>query len=1001
MSSISTVLDHFRLQVSQHPHAPALVDERRTLSYAELDKRSDAVADFLIKRGVTPGDLVPLVAGRSQEFIVGLLGIVKTGAAYVPVDDTYPALRQQYIVEQTGARLALSTTAMSAIGPCECITVQSCEVVSDRARESVEQRREALLPEDVVYVIFTSGTTGRPKGVVVEHGSLENIVAWHNREFSVSTQTCSTLMAKIGFDVSQWEIWSALCAGAALYLLDDASRVDADVLADFYVRNGITHAFVPTVMVSDVVKATSSKPSGLRYLFTAGEKLNPIDTDKVGYVLVDYYGPTEATIFATANRVASASRGMPYSIGVPIAGAEVLILDERLSEVPAGETGELFIAGPGLARGYLNNSALTSEKFIMRDGKRLYRSGDLARCLPDGKIQFLGRRDEQIKIRGNRVELGEIENQLLALPGIRKAVVDVTSPRDPSRKEIIAFLIIDQNDLVNDDAMISSVKEQIKTILPDYMLPARYVLVDEIPLTPNGKTDKKALLETHATRLGPSSVTKTIYEGNQAVIAHAFSELLEHDEFGPTDSFFDIGGHSLLAAQLIKDVSDKLGIKAYIRDIYGYPSVEALHRALERRAGTSAPDIDAEPIRALQDDVWLPEGVRFDRTIHTDQITAPKHVLLTGVTGFVGIHLLQELLDSTDATVHCPIRAENRDGAQRRLEDVLAKNDIHLRSTDVGRIRVYAADLAQVDFGLERADYRYLSDTVDLVYHSASAVNFIQPYSYMRRDNVQGLREIIRFAAAGKLKTLALLSTIYVYSWGHLHTGKRLMHENDDIDQNLPAVITDIGYVRSKWVMEKIADLAEAHGLPLMTFRLGYATFHSKTGVCADYQWWSRMVKTCLTQGEVPVLHDLREGLTTVDYMVRAIAHISRNPAALGKKFNLIHSDENNLTFEGFFRRLEGEFGFSFKRVPFVQWREQWESDFQAPLYPLLSLFKDVMHDGKSTVELYQDTYQWDCSNVKAFLSGSGIVEPMFDEGELRRYLSRSIGVSIGQPSTT
>lgn len=993
MSSVNTVLDHFRHQVSQHPHAPALIDYRRMLTYAELDKRSDAIADFLIKKGVGPGDLVPLVAGRSPEFIIGLLGIVKTGAAYVPIDETYPALRQRYIVEQTGASLALSTAGLSTMGQCECIAVQACDVMSELARETAERLREGPLPEQAVYVIFTSGTTGAPKGVVIEHHSLDNIVTWHNREFSVSSQSRLTLMAKIGFDVSQWEIWSALCAGAQLYLLDDAVRIDADMLADFYARHAITHAFVPTVMARDVITATSVVPTVLRYLFTAGEKLNPVDTDRVGYVLVDYYGPTEATIFATANRVASASLGMPSSIGTPVAGAEVLILDERLSEVSTGEAGELFIAGPGLARGYLNNDALTHEKFIMRDGKRLYRSGDLACFLPDGGIQFLGRRDQQIKIRGNRVELGEIETQLSLLPRIRKAAVGATSPRDPSRKEIVAFLIADRDDSTREDALIASIKEQMKAVLPDYMLPASYVLVDDMPLTPNGKTDKQALLQRHAARLVPSPEKKPAYEGSQAVIAHAFSELLGHDDFGPGDSFFEIGGHSLLAAHLIKSISDKLGIRAYIRDIYEYPSIGALHDELERRAGASAPAVDAEPIRALQDDVYLPEGVTFDQSSHSSQIATPRHIFLTGVTGFVGIHLLQELLDTTDATVHCPIRAENQDHARLRLEEVLRKNDIQLRSTDLSRIRVYAADLAQPELGLASPDYRYLRDAVDIVYHSASAVNFIQPYSYMRRDNVQGLREIIRFAAAGKLKPLALLSTISVYSWGHLHTGKRVMRESDDIDQNLPAVITDIGYVRSKWVMEKIADLAAAHGLPLMTFRLGYATFHSKTGVCADYQWWSRLVKTCIAQATVPVLHELREGLTTVDYMVRAIAHISRNPAALGKKFNLIHSHENNLTFEDFFDRLEQDFGFAFRRIPFAQWRAQWESDYQAPLYPLLSLFKDVMHDGLSTVELYQDTYHWDCGNVSEFLRGSGIIEPAFDKSELRRYLNRSIGV--------
>lgn len=989
MLSLSTVLDHFQRHVQRQPHAKAVIDRHQVLTYEELDRRSDAVAAFLINRGIGQNALVPLLADRSVSFIVGVLGIAKMGAAYVPVDETYPEQRKQYIVEQTGASLGLCSSGRRTIGDCRC------EDVAKLCEGAISKATVVVSPQQAAYVIFTSGTTGTPKGVVIEHRSLENIVAWHNREFSVHAESRLTLMAKVGFDVSQWEIWSALCAGAALYVLDDAIRIDVDELVGFYGRHGITHAFVPTVMVPDVVAATSTTSTMLQYLFTAGEKLNPVDTDRVSYTLVDYYGPTEATIFATAHRVHSASRGMPSSIGLPVAGATVQILDETLSAVPPGESGEICIGGPGLAKSYLNNEALTHEKFIEHHGQRLYRTGDFARYLSDGSLQFLGRKDEQIKIRGNRVELTEIEVQLTLLPQVKRAAVIVTEISAQAQKEIVAFLVIDGAYEGEYDAQIAAIKMTLKAILPDYMLPTSYVWMDDFPLTSNGKVDKQALLRRYEKPSSSSSRATHPFQGSQAVIADVFSRLLEHDEFGPDDSFFEIGGHSLMAAHLIKDVSDRLGVKAYIRDIYENPSIVALHAELERRMGVASPSVDAEPIRALREDIYIPCDLQFEGNYQIEQITAPRHIFLTGVTGFVGIHLLQELLTTTDSTIHCPVRAMDDAHAQVRCMETLEKYDIRLKQAEVDRIRVYAANLAEPRLGLAEEDYCYLCDTIDIVYHSASAVNFIQPYSYMRRDNVEGLREVIGLAATGKLKPLMLLSTISVYSWGHLHTGKRVMLEGDDIDQNLPAVATDIGYVRSKWVMEKIADLAASHGLPLMTFRLGYATFHSNTGVCAGYQWWSGLVKTCLTSGSVPELHDLREGLTTVDYMVRAIAHITRNPDALGKKFNLIHSGNNNLTLQDFFTKLESDFGFSFKKMPYLEWRAQWEHDYQAPLYPLLSLFKDVMYDSKSTVELYQDTYLWDCSNVKTFLHGSGIFEPTFEKHELQRYLRRSIGLTV------
>ncbi|WP_208535056.1 thioester reductase domain-containing protein, partial [Pseudomonas aeruginosa] len=278
--------------------------------------------------------------------------------------------------------------------------------------------------------------------------------------------------------------------------------------------------------------------------------------------------------------------------------------------------------------------------------------------------------------------------------------------------------------------------------------------------------------------------------------------------------------------------------------------------------------------------------------------------------------------------------------------------------------------------------------SVDQVFHSASAVNFIQPYSYMKRDNVEGLGQVLRFCASGRCKPLMLLSSISVYSWGHLHTGKRLMREDDDIDQNLPAVVTDMGYVRSKWVMEKIADLAAERGLPLMTFRLGYATCHSRTGAHADYQWWSRLARTCLEYRAVPLLRELREGLTTVDYMVEAISVIARQPSALGKKFNLVPSIPRCLTLDEFFGRLGRRAGRPLRQMPFDDWVSLWEDNRDAPLYPLLSMFRDNMYAGRSTVELYQDTYLWDCTNVEEHLRGSAVREPEFDDRLLDLYLA-------------
>ncbi|HGY2556622.1 TPA: thioester reductase domain-containing protein, partial [Pseudomonas aeruginosa] len=605
----------------------------------------------------------------------------------------------------------------------------------------------------------------------------------------------------------------------------------------------------------------------------------------------------------------------------------------------------------------------------------------------DGSLQFLGRLDDQVKIRGHRVELGDVEAALLRQPAIHGAVVLAHADPRCGSQQLSAFVVPRQRG-GDARAVLAAIKTALRQELPDYMLPSRYLSLDSLPTTVNGKIDRQALRRRLEEQCQERLDEQRFGTPGELQVALAWQEVLGHTDFGLDDSFFEVGGHSLLAAALVRELSRRFGNRAYIHDIYRTPSVRQLAASLARRAGEAPPALDSEPAQELQRDVRLPADVDFSRPMDTAQLLAPRHILLTGASGLMGAHLLAELLASREADLHCPVRAQNDAHALERLRQAARQHRIELAESDWRRVRAYAADLAEPGFGLPAETYRELAGSVDQVFHSASAVNFIQPYSYMKRDNVEGLGQVLRFCASGRCKPLMLLSSISVYSWGHLHTGKRLMREDDDIDQNLPAVVTDMGYVRSKWVMEKIADLAAERGLPLMTFRLGYATCHSRTGAHADYQWWSRLARTCLEYRAVPLLRELREGLTTVDYMVEAISVIARQPSALGKKFNLVPSIPRCLTLDEFFGRLGRRAGRPLRQMPFDDWVSLWEDNRDAPLYPLLSMFRDNMYAGRSTVELYQDTYLWDCTNVEEHLRGSAVREPEFDDRLLDLYLA-------------
>ncbi|WP_223598297.1 non-ribosomal peptide synthetase [Chryseobacterium sp. GVT01B] len=981
----------FRKQALLHPDKTAVVYQDQEITYSDLDQRSNQIANLLLSKGIKEGKYVPIWLDRSLEWIVAVLGVIKTGAAYVPIDPAYPAKRVEFILSDTAADTIITNQNLKNLLPeterSKVFDLSSMENLNhwSSAYPEIEIHQNSL-----AYTIYTSGSTGKPKGVMVSHLAIQHLVTWHNHHFHVDHSSKLTLVAGLAFDISVWEIWSALTAGAALFIADNEDRTDAHALVDFYRRNQITHGFVPSVLGPQVVNDTRNyNDLKLKYLFTGGEKLKPVLTTELSYELIDYYGPTECTVFATFKKVKDINGKYVSSIGKPIANAKAYILNENMELMPVGAVGELCIGGNILANGYLNNKELTDSKFIdnpFRETEKLYRTGDLAKWKPDGDIEFLGRIDNQVKIRGFRVELGEIERTLIQQKEINEAVV-MSRDTEGNSKYLIAF-IVSKPDAEKD---ISSVRNALKEELPGYMIPAQIIFIDRIPLTANGKTDTHVLKDLADKEAKELISFEPPTNETERIVADVWSSALERSIINITDNFFDIGGNSLLVAAVAVALQRKLDVKVYLRDIYQFPVLQELSEVLiarSRETREADPKEDVEPYVALQKDVYLAPGTVFAGGFDPKQVENPKTIFLTGVTGFVGIHLLQELLDTTNAEIYCLVRAQDQFHAMEKIDKCFKQYHIPQKEVQKSRIIPVIGDLALPALGLSEEIFTKLAKQTDLIYHSGSSVNFIEPYSYMKAPNVEGLREIIKLAGAERTKCLALLSTISVYSWGHVFTGKTVMLESDDIEQNLMSVSKDIGYVRSKWVMEAVADLAAKEGLPLITYRLGYAMCHSETGASASYQWWSGLVKNCIEFKSYPALTELREGLITVDYMTKSMAHITKNKEAIGKKFNLIARPETNLTLEGFFGLMKKYYPFTLKDLPYKEWRKQWEDDSKNRLYPLTSLFRDNMHEGLSTVELYQNTYIWDCSNVIQFLEGSGIQEPVFDKKVLDSYLT-------------
>lgn len=470
--------DLFRTAVEQYATKTAVVMGKNQISFAALDQASNQLAHYLTTNGIEKGDLVLVWMERSIGLIVALIAVQKAGAAYIPVDASYPEKRVEAIAADSGARLVVTETALGSRLPdnIKCINFDDKRVKEQPATPL------SHLPSsgDLAYVIYTSGSTGQPKGVKVTHQAIQHLVSWHAMHFNVHPSSKLSYVAGVSFDISVWEIWTALTGGATLYIAREEERTDVSQLLNYYEQNQITHGFVPTVLAPEVVEGSKSRTLALSYLFTAGEKLKPVNTQDLSYTLVDYYGPTECTVFATFQVVNREDGKYISSIGRPIAHTQAYVLDTRMESVPSNATGELYIGGICLAAGYWKKEQLTGERFIpspFHPDQKLYRTSDLARWLPDGNLEFLGRSDNQVKIRGYRIEVGEVEHQLLQLAFVQNAIV---LPRENSKQQTLlaAFIQLKSGALLvpGANSTVQAIRKHIKQQLPGYMMPAYFFL---------------------------------------------------------------------------------------------------------------------------------------------------------------------------------------------------------------------------------------------------------------------------------------------------------------------------------------------------------------------------------------------------------------------------------------------------------------------------------------------------------------------------------------------
>ncbi|MEU6432669.1 amino acid adenylation domain-containing protein, partial [Microbispora sp. NPDC046973] len=601
-----------------HPDAPAITCNDQHLTYAQLDARANQLAHHLHTLGVTHETIVALHLPRSTDMVIAMLAVWRAGGAYLPLDPDHPTTRLTHQLTDSNAALLLTTTSTTE-GHTGSTTPDISVVVLDDAATQAALQQQPLSPPAVdtlasqaAYLIYTSGSTGRPKSAVITHHNLTHSIDAQRRRFTLTSSDTALQLTSFTFDVAASDIFTTLTAGAHLVIADSLTRRSPAHLQHLMQRQRISFTQGTPTLLRHL--DTTTLPH-LRVLITGGEPCPP-DLATIwadGRHLINVYGPTETTICATfTTPTTTFTTTTPPPIGAPLPNTHLHVLDPHLKPVPIGVPGELYITGAGLARGYHHRPALTAERFIADPftphGGRLYRTGDLARWRPDGQLDFLGRTDHQIKIRGNRIEPAEIEHTLTTHPAITTALVIEREQR------LVAYLVPADHD--QGIPPVSELREHLRAALPDYMIPTAFVELTAFPLTPNGKIDRTALPTPDSSRRDLTSTYQAPTTPTEELLAGIWADLLNLDHVGVTDNFFDLGGHSLLATQAITRIRGVFNAEVSLAALFDHPTVGELAAVIDTGTASEAPP----PIVPVSREQKLPLSFAQQRLWFLDQL---------------------------------------------------------------------------------------------------------------------------------------------------------------------------------------------------------------------------------------------------------------------------------------------------------------------------------------------------------------------------------------------
>ena len=890
----------FRRSAKQYPDRTALICGDVRMSYREVDDLSDRIAAYAKKLGIGPEDVVSVLIPRSAYMAVTALGALKAGAAYQPLDPSYPSERLRFMIGDANAKLLIADESLLDLLPDYSGPVLLLDEIAGLPKGDVPE--SGLKPENLFILLYTSGTTGKPKGVMLTHRNLVNFCDWYRTNYALTPESVVAAYASFGFDANMMDLYPALTTGAAVCIVPEDLRIDLPLLNDYYKKNGVTHVFMTTQMGR--LYAAQIRDSELKFLSVGGEKLVPIEPPET-YTLTNGYGPTECTIFSTAQPVDRLYDRIP--IGNALSNYKLYVADGCGHELPVGAMGELWIAGYGVGRGYLNlpertASVFTPNPFCSEPGfDRVFRTGDIVRRLADGRIDFIGRNDGQVKIRGFRIELAEVEGVIRDYPGIRDVTVQAFEDEAFGGRFIAAYVV---SDAAVDFAHLS---DFIRSKKPSYMIPAAFMQLDAIPLNQNQKVNKRALpkpqrREETGTFVEPATPL-------EKEICEKYASILGLERVSATDSFFDIGGSSISVAEIVMFAMNK-GYPVVYKDVFANPSPRELARVIvglgRDEPSKAAADFDYTAINEL---------IAVNSMAHVDEISARPlgNVILTGATGFLGVHVLYAYLKNTDGKITCLIRRGRYETAEKRMKVMLMYYFGEMMPELFGA-RIFCVDgditMPESLAALEQSD-------ADTVINCAACVKHFAKDDVLDRINVGGVENLVDFCVRSK-KRLVQISTLSVGGEISVKNVTKLREDRLYFGQNV-----DNDYVRTKFLAERaILNARVNRGLDAVILRVGNLMGRHTDGefqINFETNAFMRALWAYIQLGEYPVtILEQPAEFSPIDSVASAVLTL----AGADSRFSVFHVNNNHTVTMADLMEVVRAQGFDVKAVSEAQFRE-------------------------------------------------------------------------------